>query len=376
MNKKESILILDNSIAMTGALKAIIATSESLRMYNRFIFVVPSNSSAISYIKKKSFQVYGIPFRELSKRPLDIITYLPVLIINTFRINHIIKTKRVRLLHVNDFYNMLGVSTLVLNPQIKLITHIRILPDRYPLILRKLWLMIADTFSSSVLCMSKAIKKQLNLNTKAQVFYDMPLKTEELPPPSQDSSPLSEIKLLYLGNYIKGKGQDYALEAFRCAYRKCQDLRLSFVGGDMGLQKNKEFKESLQRKALEWEITDVVEFNDFSSNIEKEIKDADIVLNFSESESFSLTCLEALYYGTPLIASDCGGPSELFKHKCSGYLVKNRDIDSMVEAIVFLAQSPGERWKYSVESRKYVRENFSEFESSQKLQSIYESAIV
>ena len=56
----------------------------------------------------------------------------------------------------------------------------------------------------------------------------------------------------------------------------------------------------------------VVHFDGFAANTEVAMKGHDMVLNFSEAESFSLTCLDALYYGVPLIATDCGGPAELF----------------------------------------------------------------
>ena len=372
MTKEDnSILILDNSVAITGALKAIIATSEELSLYNRFIFLLPTNSSAVSYIKAMGFEVFEVPFKEISKRIIDLITYLPFLIINTFRINRIIRMNNVRLIHINDFYNMLGISAFLLNPHLKLITHIRILPDRYPLILRKLWLAIAENFSSSVLCMSQSIKAQLNPKTKCKVIYDMPLKSEEFPPPSIDSSNHSTIKLLYLSNYINGKGQNYAIEAFAIALNKNKRLRLTFVGGDMGLEKNRKFKDDLVGLAQKHNVLNFVLFKDFHNNVEQLIKSFDIMLNFSESESFSMTCLESLYYGTPLIATDSGGPAELFEHGKSGHLVPNRDVQAMAKAIILLANRLDIREKYSSSSRIHIRKTFNISDTVKKLNQIY-----
>ena len=72
------------------------------------------------------------------------------------------------------------------------------------------------------------------------------------------------------------------------------------------------------------------------------------MLNFSESESFSMTCLESLYYGTPLIATDSGGPAELFKHGESGHLVPNRDVQAMAKAWPFLHTAGNEIYPLSI----------------------------
>jgi glycosyltransferase involved in cell wall biosynthesis len=143
----------------------------------------------------------------------------------------------------------------------------------------------------------------------------------------------------------------------------------------MGLQKNKMFRESLEQRAAEWGVSDAVQFDGFAHDVEKEIKEADIVLNFSESESFSFTCLEALYFGTPLIASDSGGPTELFEHRRSGYLVRNGDVDAMAEAILYLSQNPNFRKCYSRNSRAYVRSKFNLNQTVEGLRKVYHGFI-
>jgi glycosyltransferase involved in cell wall biosynthesis len=106
-------------------------------------------------------------------------------------------------------------------------------------------------------------------------------------------------------------------------------------------------------------LQNVVSFTSFNHNIEAEIKSADIVLNFSNSESLSMTCIEAAYFGTPLIATRCGGPEEIIKHKETGLLVAVADIDAMTEAILTLAADKELRLNYAKAGMAYVREKFS-----------------
>jgi glycosyltransferase involved in cell wall biosynthesis len=183
------------------------------------------------------------------------------------------------------------------------------------------------------------------------------------------------VRLLYLSNYIRGKGQDLALDAFGQAYAQNSSLRLHFVGGDMGMAKNQEFRHELEAKTLAAGLQDVVQFDGFAANTEAAMKTHDIVLNFSEAESFSLTCLDALYYGVPLIASDCGGPAELFENGKSGLLVPNRDVSAMTAAIVRLAADEPLRRQFSQASRRFVREKFAPSGSYELLAASYRLVI-
>jgi glycosyltransferase involved in cell wall biosynthesis len=116
-------------------------------------------------------------------------------------------------------------------------------------------------------------------------------------------------------------------------------------------------------------------FEPFVKDVEQKIKEADIVLNFSESESFSLTCLDALFYGTPLIATDCGGPAELFEHGRSGCLVPNMDVQAMKNAILDLAGDPAKRQLFADQGRSYVRAKFNPRHTFGKLRKTYLSLL-
>jgi glycosyltransferase involved in cell wall biosynthesis len=174
---------------------------------------------------------------------------------------------------------------------------------------------------------------------------------------------------------MQGKGQDLALKAFETAYKQNNRLRLRFAGGDMGMAKNKEFRQQLEVTAAQAGLGEVVQFSGFVTDTEAAMKAVDIVLNFSESESFSLTCLDALFFGTPLIASDCGGPAELFEHERSGLLVPNRDVPAMSAAIGRLAASMGMRQQFAAAGRTYVRQKFAPAHTYLSLAALYRQVL-
>jgi glycosyltransferase involved in cell wall biosynthesis len=90
--------------------------------------------------------------------------------------------------------------------------------------------------------------------------------------------------------------------------------------------------------------------------VEMKLKMYDASLNFSYSESFSQVSYESLRYGVPFISSDCGGPAELFVNGESGFLVKNKSVNDMAEAMYQLSTNIELGKKFSPNSKKYIRE--------------------
>jgi len=197
----------------------------------------------------------------------------------------------------------------------------------------------------------------------------------ELPENNVTYEPSSNKVILYPANYIKGKGQEYALKSFALIHRKYPEWKLRFVGGDMGLKKNKVFKESLGIESRLLGLENQVEFLDFSEDLDVHYRSAAFVVNFSESESFSMTCLEALYYGRAVVATKCGGPQEIIDEGNTGLLVELRSVQGMAAAIEFLICHPEERQLMGQKGYSDVRQRFSFENTGRKLFDMYNSAL-
>jgi glycosyltransferase involved in cell wall biosynthesis len=374
-NKPIHTLIIDNSPAMTGALRAILHVVMREREEVRASFVLPSSGSGTSLLREHGFHVESLPFVEIRKSIGHLMVYGPCLLANGWRLSRIVKRHKIDVLHCNDFYNLAGLAIRLFGVRIPTVTHVRFIPHRFGLLAR-LWAALHLRFSDKIVCVSEAVRSYFPPHhQKVIVIPDSLPEDERYEGPSLRTRRDTTIELLYLSNYIPGKGQDLALSAFEKAFRQNPGLRLTFVGGDMGLEKNRTFRMELERKAMAMGLHNVVTFEAFADDVEAVIKRADIVLNFSESESFSMTCLEALYHGIPLIASDCGGPAELFEHDKSGLLVPNRDIESMTKAILELALDSTKRQQFAAEGRSFVRSKFGREQSSQRLVKLYQSLV-
>lgn len=86
---------------------------------------------------------------------------------------------------------------------------------------------------------------------------------------------------------------------------------------------------------------------------------SDLFLLPSASESFGLAALEAMASGTPVVATDVGGLSEVIDHGVSGLLAPLGDVEAMADGAIELL-SDRERWLRASEAAQTVaRERFS-----------------
>ena len=352
--------------------------TEPLRLGLGFEYVLPTASKGRAVLEADGYVVHELPFVEISRRKLDLLLYVPMLLLNGWRLHQLARRRGAEVLHLNDFYNLTGYVARCLSlGRLGLVVHVRFLPQTLPQLFARPWRWLAEHGAQQVLCVSEAVRRYFahNLGQVRTVYDPLPGSGETLPTYEVLPESAEPLRLLYLSNYIRGKGQNFALEAFAYAFARNAALRLHFVGGDMGMAKNQEFRRELEAAAQTAGLAEVVRFDGFAADTEATMKAHDVVLNFSEAESFSLTCLDALYYGVPLIASDCGGPAELFETGKSGILVPNRDVAAMADAIVALAADADLRRRFSKASRIFVRQKFAPAHTYQLLEACYRALL-
>ncbi|NHI94766.1 MAG: glycosyltransferase [Candidatus Lokiarchaeota archaeon] len=110
-------------------------------------------------------------------------------------------------------------------------------------------------------------------------------------------------------------------------------------------------------------ITDVQEMRDVQVIVEESSflvnalqREADVIIQKSVREGFGLTVSEALWKGTPVVASNVGGiPLQVVDGK-TGYLVNN--IDECAARITKLLKDPKLRNELGLQGKEYVKKNF------------------
>ncbi|MEM7656529.1 MAG: glycosyltransferase family 4 protein [Bacteroidota bacterium] len=103
---------------------------------------------------------------------------------------------------------------------------------------------------------------------------------------------------------------------------------------------------------------------------------ADVLLSLSHPidwpETFGMTILEGFAYGLPAIVPPIGAPLELVEEGEQGYLLDQRDLDSIVDRLSWLAEHP-EEWRRLSQNAQKKAEEFSEAQYGRQVVEMVES---
>jgi len=130
-----------------------------------------------------------------------------------------------------------------------------------------------------------------------------------------------------VGNLVLIKGFDMLIRAFADAFRN-DNVFLKIVGD--GLEKN-----NLQEIVNQCDMgRQIVFLGKLSRDKLRDVYyNGDVFVLASRSETFGLSYVEAMASGMPVVATDCGGPSD-FVNEQNGYLVPVDDQNALTAALI------------------------------------------
>ena len=346
------VAILDGALDVTGALNSARGQARLLRDDARFILFLPTHSQAVDAAAADFERVERISLPDMKRSLPGLLRYPFAALASARMLARRLRELGCERLQVNDFYLLPGPLTRLFGFRGRIVTWVRIDPRRYGMV-GKIWLFAARRWSSSMVSVSKFIIACLPPAVKTKLVYG----------PSQFRAATEGIRdpqsMLFVGNYIFGKGQQEAITAFQQVADRFPAATLVFHGGDMGLEKNRAYLAGLRRQAAAGPGAERILFGPFLSDLADARGRAGIALNFSHSESFSLTCLEASASGLAVIATRCGGPEEIVEDGVTGLLVPVGDTAAMADAMAGLLGDPDRATSMGEAARYLVAERFS-----------------
>lgn len=374
--KRPMIYIVDASIDITGAFICARNEAKILRDEVDVVIVLPKTTNIADEYLVDFKKVIRLPIVNIRKSLISLTIYFPALIIASWRLRQSMKHDGCAHLQINDFYMMHGVIACLFGFRGRVVTWVRIDPRRFGSYLSQIWLKLGYRYSNNIVAVSNFIKETLPDSQKTILIYD-PVYLRETSVQEHKSTPMDNTrKLIYIGNYIEGKGQQYAIAAFTQVAVEHSNVQLHFYGGDMGLGKNRIFRKNLEKQANATSYADRIYFHSFVNDIGSVLENAYAALNFSESESFSLSCLEASYHGLPVVATRSGGPEEIIEHNETGFLVKNGDIEAMSNSIDKLLNDENLAKKMGDKGTLYVKQKFSEVFFKNSIDEVFKIGLI
>ncbi len=164
-----------------------------------------------------------------------------------------------------------------------------------------------------------------------------------------EKAKLPKNSILYIGRFVKMKGVEYLVRAFKIVKEKVPDARL-FLGGYGPEEKN------LKRLAKDLRVRDISFLGPLGrSEMAGYLKACSVFALPSTSEGFPLTIVEAMTSGCPIVSTNVRGLPEIMKDGRNGLLVKPRDEKGLAEKIGYLLKNPRTRERFSRNNIKDAR---------------------
>jgi glycosyltransferase involved in cell wall biosynthesis len=102
---------------------------------------------------------------------------------------------------------------------------------------------------------------------------------------------------------------------------------------------------------------------------------SDVFVCSSIAENLSCTVMESLACGTPVVAFDIGGMSDMIEHKINGYLAHPLDTDDLARGVSWVIGDYSRNRRLSDGARSKVEENYSLDKVARRYAQLYEDIL-
>lgn len=166
---------------------------------------------------------------------------------------------------------------------------------------------------------------------------------------------------LYVGKFQHKKGIFFLLKAIPFIIKSIPQARFIFVGPDtiwQGRSTQKLMKDYIAEKNIEKNVTILRQCS--QDELISLYQQAAVTVIPSLWENFPYACLEAMSFGSAVVASDTSGLKEIMTGKKIGLLVKPGDPRELATAVVFLLQHSRRRESMIKAAQRMVKSKYSE----------------
>jgi glycosyltransferase involved in cell wall biosynthesis len=138
-----------------------------------------------------------------------------------------------------------------------------------------------------------------------------------------------------VGRLVSWKGQEYFIRAIAKARASDSSIRGLLVGDDVETGERDQFVAAIHSLIEELNVGDAIGFTGHRTDVPNIMKAADVVVcASSKPEPFGRVIIESMAVGTPVIATDAGGVTDIIDDGKNGILVPIMNSDAMAEAML------------------------------------------
>jgi glycosyltransferase involved in cell wall biosynthesis len=349
------------------------------------VVILPSDMKHVGLLSAK-LSALGIEWTHLPLaivrrrylRPSGILLFLLNLVRGTWALRRLALQRHVRLIHGFTLAVAAAPFAAIFLP-CPLIMHAHEILLR-PKWLRKLLHLLSVRWSSRVICVSEATRRNI-VEDRCSASNRICVLRNGVDPPVTSPRAIAELraelgvpmdtKLVgMIARVSPWKGQEVFLEAAAIVRTKNPDCHFVAIGGVF----DKEFQhlDRILRLHKRLHLNDCVTLCGFMPNARDMLPAFDLFISPSTSpDPFPTVILEAMRTGVPVIASAHGGPLEMIEDGVTGVLVPPGDSHALAGAIDALLLDPHRRHQIGEAGQILVQETFALAAFLNKLQGLY-----
>jgi glycosyltransferase involved in cell wall biosynthesis len=177
-----------------------------------------------------------------------------------------------------------------------------------------------------------------------------------------------------VARYDTWKGHGVFLEAAARIASQRPEVRFAMVGGGLNadqLPHVGRYRDAVLARRKELKLEHCVAVLDHRHDVPAVLAGLDVLVCPSDHEPFGMIVLEALAAGTPVVASDSGGPAEILQQGRSGLLFATGDAAALADAVVRLLDDPAMRACLAEGGRRRLQSAFTSARYARDVEAIY-----
>jgi len=177
-----------------------------------------------------------------------------------------------------------------------------------------------------------------------------------------------------VGRLTPEKGYEEFIDAASQISKDNSRIKFLIIG-EQNFYGNDQYYRSLVQKCQDRHLNSTLKFIGFEKNISAIMASIDLLVLFSQHESFGRVLIEAMAMEKPVIASDCGGPGEIVINNQTGILLSTRDVSRLTDAILYLNNNPVIARRMGEAGRKRVEQYFLVKDYVQNHEKLYQEIL-
>ncbi|MDI4584789.1 accessory Sec system glycosyltransferase Asp1 [Oenococcus sp. UCMA 14587] len=175
---------------------------------------------------------------------------------------------------------------------------------------------------------------RINIYQAPDTYIDQ----EQLEKPQKSYSLRVSHKLLYFGRLSEEKHPEQTIRAFSVIKQTVPDATLEF----RGYPSSSAFMTSLKKQVVDAGLKESVTFCNYVTGDQRNrvLDQAELVIQTSTGEGFSMSVLEAMSHGLPAVVYDANyGPRSFVRDSFNGYLIENGNFVGLADNVIKIFQN-------------------------------------